>query len=215
MKTETKEKVKEVQGTRGKVQGGRCPIPRTSSLIPRILYLVFCTSFLLAVCGCHTVIEAEKNPEQVFPVEEKVTVNGEERVIVSRYFVASGGWEASARSPLWATESLKGLDIGVATNSSVHLKLDTYSRDLSTNAVVLTETTLEGAANLAAKIGAAIATSGTSAGADAVTAAAKSLYEKFTAAGGNVENATVSCTNGVCTVTDGSVSCTDGSCSPK
>ena len=170
---------------------------------------------LLAVCGCQTVIEAEKKPEQVLPIEEKVTVNGEERVIVSKYFVASGGWEASARSPLWATESLKGLDIGVATNSSVHLKLDTYSRDLSTNAVVLTEKTLEGAANLAAKIGAAIATSGTSAGADAVTAAAKSLYEKFTAAGGNVENATVECKDGVCTVTDGSVTCTDGSCSDK
>lgn len=155
---------------------------------------------LAAMAGCQTVIEAEKFPEQVI-------VNGTNTII------ASGGWKASARSPLWATESLKGLDLGVATNSTVYLRLDTYNRDLSTNAVVLTEKTLEGAANLAAKIGAAIATSGGSAGAEAATSAAVSLYNKFTAAGGNVDNAVVSCTNGVCTVTDGSVSCVDGSCS--
>lgn len=155
---------------------------------------------LMALCGCQTVIKAEKFPEQVVMIDGKTVI-------------ASGGWEASARSPLWATESLKGLDLGVGTNSTVYLKLDTYGRDLSTNAVVLTEKTLDGAANLAAKIGAAIATSGASAGADAISSAAKTLYDKFTAAGGNVDNATVECKDGVCTVTDGSVSCSDGSCS--
>lgn len=157
---------------------------------------------IMTLCGCQTVIEAEKFPEQVVS-------DGTNTVI------ASGGWRASARSPLWATESLKGLDLGVGTNSTVYLRLDTYKRDLSTNSVVLTEKALDGAANLAAKIGAAIATSGVSAGADTISSAAKTLYEKFTAAGGNVENATVECKNGVCTVTDGSVSCSDSSCSDK
>lgn len=157
---------------------------------------------LIGLCGCSTALRAKKFPERVVVIDGKTVI-------------ASGGWEASARSPLWATESLRGLDLGVGTNSTVYLRLDTYDRDLSTNAVVLTEKTLDGAANLAAKIGAAIATSGASAGADAVSAAAKSLYEKFTAAGGNVENAKVECKDGVCTVTDGSVSCSDGSCSAK
>lgn len=157
---------------------------------------------LMALCGCQTVIKAEKYPEQVVMIDGKTVI-------------ASGGWRASARSPLWATESLRGLDLGVGTNSTVYLKLDTYDRDFSTNAVVFTEKTLDGAANLAAKIGAAIATSGASAGADAISAAAKTLYEKFTAAGGNVENAVVECKDGVCTVTDGSVSCSDGSCSDR
>ncbi len=166
----------------------------------RDIVLFFGSLGLMALCGCQTVIEAEKNPEQVVMIDGKTVI-------------ASGGWRASARSPLWATESLKGLDLGVGTNSTVYLRLDTYNRDLSTNSVVLTEKALDGAANLAAKIGAAIATSGASAGADAISSAAKTLYDKFTAAGGNVENATVECKDGVCTVTDGSVSCSDGSCS--
>lgn len=154
---------------------------------------------LMSLCGCQTVIEAEKNPEQV------VTIDG-------KTVIASGGWKASARSPLWATESLRGLDIGVGTNSTVYLKIDTYDRDLSTNAVVLTEKTLDGAANLAVKIGAAFATGGASVTADAASSAAKALYDKFVAAGGNPENATVECKDGVCTVTDGSI-CESGKCS--
>lgn len=154
---------------------------------------------LMSLCGCQTVIEAEKNPEQV------VTIDG-------KTVIASGGWKASARSPLWATESLKGLDLGVGTNSTVYLRLDTYSRDLSTNSVVLTEKALDGAANLAAKIGAVFATGGASVTADAASSAAKALYDKFVAAGGNAENATVECKDGVCTVRDGSV-CESGKCS--
>lgn len=105
------------------------------------IILFGCSLALIALCGCQTVIKAEKFPEQVVMIDGKAVI-------------ASGGWEASARSPLWATESLKGLDLGVGTNSTVYLRLDTYDRDLSTNAVVLTEKTLDGAANLAAKIGA-------------------------------------------------------------
>lgn len=154
---------------------------------------------LIWLCGCQTVIRAKKFPEQVVMIDGKTVI-------------ASGGWEASARSPLWATESLRGLDLGVATNSTVYLRLDAYDRDLSTNAVVLTEKTLDGAANLAAKIGAAFATGGASVTADAASAAAKSLYDKFIAAGGNPDNATVECKDGVCTVRDGSV-CESGNCS--
>lgn len=65
----------------------------------------------------------------------------------------------------------------------------------------LVQASLEGSANLAAKIGAAVATSGGSVGAEAVAAWVK----KFVDAGGDAEKATVS-------VTDGSVTCTDGSC---
>lgn len=151
-----------------------------------------------ALAGCQTVITAEKYPEQVIPLAD------------GKYAIASGGWSASARSPLWATESLRGLDIGVSTNSSVHLRIDTYNRDLSTNAVVLTEKTLDGAVNLAAKIGTAIASAGGSTSAEVVSSAAKTLYDKYIAAGGSVENAVVTCKDGVCTVSDGTASaCTD------
>lgn len=65
----------------------------------------------------------------------------------------------------------------------------------------LVDVSLKGSAELAAKIGAAIATSGGSAGADAIAAYVK----QFTAKGGDPEKATV-------TVSDGTLTCTDGSC---
>lgn len=174
---------------------------RTKETMIDVIIFAVAITLLGCCCGCQTVIYAKKNAEQAVELSDGKVV------------VLSGGWEASARSPLWATESLRGLDIGVSTNSSVHLKIDTYNRDLSTNAVVLTEKTLDGAANLAAKIGAAIATGGGSASADVISSAAKTLYDKYIAAGGNVENAVVTCKDGICTVSDGSASaCTD--CTP-
>ena len=63
------------------------------------------------------------------------------------------------------------------------------------------DNTLKGAAELAAKIGAAVATSGGSAGTDAIYGYVK----QFIAEGGDPAKATV-------TVTDGNLTCTDGSC---
>lgn len=115
---------------------------------------------LAALCaiaaGCQTCITAEKFPERGLPIEKVVKVNNEERVITNDYKIVSGGWYATARSPLWATEALSGLDLGVATNGTVYLKLDDYHRDLSTNAVVMVNTLSELAADIAGKVTAAI-----------------------------------------------------------
>ena len=106
--------------------------------------------------GCQTRITAEKRPERGLPIEKVVKVNGEDRVITNDYKIASGGWYATARSPLWATEALSGLSLGVSTNGTVYLNLDSYSRDLSTNAVVMVHTLSELAADIAGKVTAAI-----------------------------------------------------------
>lgn len=75
------------------------------------------------------------------------------------------------------------------------------------------EASLKGSAELAAKIGAAIATSGGSAGADAIAAYVK----QFIAKGGDPSKAKVSISDGTLTCTDGSCtlagSCADGLCS--
>lgn len=79
----------------------------------------------------------------------------------------------------------------------------------------LVDVSLKGSAELAAMIGAAIATSGGSAGADAIAAYVK----QFIAKGGDPEKATVTVSDGTLTCTDGSCtltgSCTDGSCIPQ
>ena len=151
---------------------------------------------IAALAGCQTRMTAKKNAESV------ATVNG-------RQIVLSGGWEFTARSPLWATEGLRGLavDIGEGANH-VGVCLDEYHRDLSTNSVVMTQHMIEGATTLCANITSAILTAGGKTGVGAIS----SLVSKFISSGGNVDNAKVDCANGNCTITDGNVTCSDGAC---
>ena len=181
-----------------------------------MIALAACAAIL---CGCQTRITAEKNPEQVLPIQEKVTVNGEERVITTHYQIASGGWYATARSPLWATEELRGLSIGVHTNGSVTLGLDAYHRDLSTNAVTMAHNLVVDFAELAEKAAAAYATCGASLAAGkvaAISAKGKASLQKAMASyilkGGKSGNATVTCENGNCTFSDGTVTETCVNC---
>ena len=113
---------------------------------------------LAALCaiaaGCQTRITAEKFPEQMLPVYAAAPSNSV--LYVAGYQPASGGWYATARSPLWATEALSGLSLGVQTNGTVYLNLDSYNRDLSTNAVAMVSTLSELAADIAGKVTAAI-----------------------------------------------------------
>lgn len=109
-----------------------------------------------ALAGCQTVIKAQKFAEQVTPIQKVVKVNGEDTIITASALVSSGGWYASARSPLWATEALNGLDLGVETNGTVYLKLDAYNRDLSTNAVAMVHNLTELGADICGKVVSAI-----------------------------------------------------------
>jgi len=165
---------------------------------------------LAVLGGCTTSITATKNPEQALPVYD--VKDGVP--FISEYIVLSGGWKATASSPLWAEEELRGLSIGVHTNGTVTLSLADYSRDLSTNAVVITEKLVDGAVELTAKVAAAIVTSGGSTAASAATTAINKLVARFIAGGGNPDNAKIECKDGSCTITDGNYSCTDGSCYP-
>jgi len=166
--------------------------------------------------GCQTRITAEKMPEQVHPIQQLVNVNGTNAVITTGYVVTSGGWFATARSPLYAKEELRGLEIGVSTNGYVHLSLGDYSRDLSTNSVMIVKEMFSGGAQLAISIGDAYTKiAGGGAQASTVLDIAKKVYSAFTTAGGDVQNATVSTSGYNLTVSDGSVctTCTtEGSC---
>ena len=176
--------------------------------ITSLLMAALCAAFL----GCQTRITAEKHPEQVVPIQQVVDVNGTSQVITTDAIRASGGWYATARSPLWATEELRGLNIGVATNGSVTLSLDSYNRDLSTNAVTLAHNLINDFAILAEKAAAAYATCGASLAAGKVAeigAKGKASIQKAMASyilkGGSAQNANVTCADGSCTFSDGVV----------
>lgn len=196
-----------------------------------IMFAALVAAFGLGMTGCQTRITGEKYPEQVFEVKEKVTVDGKEQLITKNILVASGGWKVTARSPLYADEALKGLDFGVGTNGFVHLKLDEYRRDLSTNATVMVDGMFKNGANLVIAIGDAYTKiAGGGAHADTALASAAKIYNFFTSKGGNADKAKVSVneTNKNIVVSDGSTcvecdasgnctecsTCTDGSCAP-
>lgn len=75
----------------------------------------------------------------------------------------------------------------------------------------LVDASLKGAAELAAKVGAAIATSGGSVAGEAAAGALKNAISNFVSKGGDASNATVECKDGSCTITDGTITetCTD------
>ena len=174
--------------------------------------MLFAALAAALVTGCQTRITATKNPESAHPIQRVVQVNGQDQVIVASYQVTSGGWEATARSPLYATEALDGLTIEVKTNGTVSLNLNRYDRDLSTNAVQMTDHLISGGVNLISSIGTAYAKiAGGGLSTDAIMAVAQKAYSVFADGGGNVDNATVTSTDSTVRITDGSV-CVE--CSP-
>lgn len=184
----------------------------------KIMFAALVAAFGIGITGCQTRITGEKYPEQVLPIQKVVKVNGEDQVITEHYQIASGGWSVTARSPLYATEALEGLDFGVGTNGFVHLALAKYNRDTSSNAVEMVNGMFKNGANLVTAIGDAYCKiAGGGAQADTALASAAKIYNFFTSKGGNPDKATVSVNeaNKNLVVTDGTtcVECTaDGTC---
>ena len=85
------------------------------------------------------------------------------------------------------------------------LDLNGYQSGVDSNFVALVKVSFDGAALLAAKIGAAIASSGGSVAADGVKSALSSAIQRYLSKGGSAANAKVTCKDGTCTITDGSV----------
>ena len=184
----------------------------------KLVFAALVAAFGIGLTGCQTTITAEKHPEQVILIQEKVTVNGTEQIITKDAKIASGGWYATARSPLYADEALEGLEIGVHTNGSVTMSLARYRRDLSTNSVVMVEKMFSGGAQLAIAIGDAYTKiAGGGAQADTVANLTAKAYNFFKSKGGNIDAAkvTVDETAKTFKIDDGStcVECSaDGSC---
>ena len=197
----------------------------------KLIIAALVAAFGIGLTGCQTRITATKNAEQVVPIQDVVKVNGEDVVITRGCIIASGGWEATARSPLYATEALEGLDIGVGTNGFVHLTLSRYKRDLSTNSVVMVEKMFSGGAQLALAIGDAYTKiAGGGAQADTIANLTAKAYNFFKSKGGNIDAAKVTVDEAGKTfkIDDGSTcvecspdgtctectACSDGSCAP-
>ena len=95
--------------------------------------------------------------------------------------------------------------------NDINLNVKNYKDAVSPELNKVVETSFKGAAELAAKVGAAIATSGGSVAGEAGYTLLKNAIAKYISKGGSAENATITCKDGNCTISDGTVTetCTD------
>lgn len=170
---------------------------------------------MLFFAGCQTRVTWEKYPETAHPIQEVRAVNGVEQVITIGYQITAGGFCVTARSPLFARESLNGFNAQTFTNGTFSASFGAYERDLSTNAVVLTKTIFDGSANLALAVAKAYATISTGGSADATGAFVSKVIAYFKSRGGDASKSTVTSDGQKIIVTDGSttIQCdADGNC---
>lgn len=181
----------------------------------KLIPIVMC-GLCAALVGCKS-IDVERHGQSLATLTD---TNGVARVALDAKgnpILLDGGWEVSYFQHWMWTK----LDMLSATaGSGVKLDINGYESGVDTNLVALVDVSLRGTAELAAKIGAAIATCGASSaaegGAASIVALAKQAYNRFVSRGGNVSKAVVSSgADGTVTVTDGAigVQCKDGSCS--
>lgn len=166
---------------------------------------------IAALAGCQMMTTAEKRETVFMPIQKVAIVPEGSKAIVYTvgYEKDTGGYLMRARSPLFAAETMKGLnlDIGEGPNH-VAFGFDAYGRDLSTNAVAMVDIIATAVSDVTAKVCSAIVSHGGTAATDAVS----SLVKRFVKAGGDSANAKVECKDGACTITDGTTSCTGGGC---
>lgn len=97
-------------------------------------------------------------------------------------------------------------------NNVIKFRISNYKDAVSPELNKLVDTSFKGAAELAAKVGAAIATSGGSVAGDAAYSALSKTIKKYLSKGGSAEKATVECKDGSCTISDGTVTETCEDC---
>ncbi len=166
--------------------------------------------------GCQTRVQIERDePSQILPVQDVREINGTNVVINTGYYVPPAHYCVTARSPLWAKESVARFAASVGDNGTWTINADGYERDLSTNAVAFTGEMFAGAAKLVNEVGIAYAKiAGGGAQADTITSLAVKAVKLFQDKGGNVDAARVTCADGACTFSDGTttVRCQNGEC---
>lgn len=150
----------------------------------------------LAVCGCKQI--------RVEQIKRTPVDNGTNGIIIVES-VIHGEYESYG-----IENNLSGLSIDYSPTNGVHVAIDKVSYDMSKQHAEIVDKSLKGAAELAAKVGQAIAVAGGKGNVDAIGA----LVKKFVDAGGDASKAKIDCADGSCTISDGSISCSDGVCSP-
>lgn len=171
----------------------------------KLMIVALCAT-IAALCGCQTRVTIESDATTPLPIQQLVEENGTNRVITTGYYEGRPHYLITARSPLYAKESVARFAAQVGERGTWSINADGYSRDLSTNAVAITHAMFEGGANLAVAIGDAYAKiAGGKAQADTALSVGQRVVQYFKSRGGDVTKASVT------TTADNKVQVSDGS----
>lgn len=121
------------------------------------------------------------------------------------------GWRVH-HNQHWMTTDVDNIQARVDEQTgSIDFSMGKLHSEPSEELAKLVDVSLKGATELAAKVGAAIATSGGSVAGEAGAAALRNAIARFVGKGGDATKADVTCSGGNCTISDGTVSevCTD------
>ena len=160
-----------------------------------LLLAVLFTALML--CGCR-VVEVENRGEGVL-----VGADGAPVLVDGKLVRYSKGWNVYHNQHWMATEA-DTLEASIRSNE-ISFALGKLNTKPSEELAKLVDVSLKGATELAAKVGAAIATSGGSVAGDAAKAAITKAVAKFIGKGGDASKATVTCNGKDCTISDGTV----------
>ena len=171
--------------------------------LSNLLSVALCLCVTLAFAGCR-VVEVENRGEAVLLGKDGAPV-----VVAGKPVKYSLGWSVY-HNQHWMVTGFDSLDAYVR-GEDIGVKLNGYNAEPSAELRLLVEASLKGAAELAAKIGAAVATSGGSVAGEAGASLLRQAIARFIGKGGSAKNATVTCKDGTCSITDGTVTetCTD------
>ena len=116
----------------------------------------------------------------------------------------------------WVNSACEKFDFSRRPGDDISISASNYKDEVSAELNKLIETSFKGAAELAAQVGAAIATYGASTAGQAGVSALATTIKKYLAKGGKVDSAKVTCEGGNCTISDGTITetCTDCLASP-
>ena len=166
------------------------------------LIIVAALAAVAGFTGCKS-IEVERKGQTIAAYTD---TNGVVRAVCDasgKPVLLDGGWTVDYFQH-WNWQRFDTLN--ATAGAGVMLQLNGYQSGADSNLIALVKTSFDGATYLAAKIGAAIASCGGSCAADGLGGMIGTAVQNFLTKGGDVKNATITCKDGNCTISDGRVS---------
>ena len=177
-----------------------------SGLLGALLLLVLFTGLVLMMAGC-VAIEVEDYGDEVVKDASGNPVCASNGVVQTVH--KGQRWHLNKNMVDQAYESV---EFERQLQNVIKLRVANYKDAVSPELNKIVDTSFKGAAELAAKVCAAIASSGGSVAGEAAYSALEQKIKSYLAKGGSAEKATVTCNGKDCTISDGTVTETCDDC---